>query len=533
LDKTHPRIVGIHLDLKYQMPKKSYLLSWLKRLPQLGINTLLVEYEDKFPFSKYPFLRADGAFTPAELKKFLSTARAAGLRVIPLVQTLSHLEFALAHDELASLREAPDVPTQICPSNPNAVAFVKDLLTEVLGYHEQDEFFHIGGDEAWLLGTCPTCAKRVQDDKLPLWAEHIGDILRFVIERGKKPIVWDDALWNTPEKVTCLPKEAILHNWNYGVTSPPEAGKLPFPQVDVYKAAGYEVVGGPCLNQGILVPAKNHCLANTAIWGKKVRATDILGLINTAWACFHVPLPVTWMEIAATGALFDEDTDINEAWEVSFLRREFGTDAAALPQALEKLGRGWALRVEGLARPLAAGVYGYTDMVAWYPGAQTERRKRGAYPLDWNEVDFARLYLKKLAFYRAAPDKQTIHAKINELTQLYDEARSALRELTVSARAHQREARLLAVLADLRWLSMRVLSHLLRSDSDTEALRRQWMALKPALVETVAPFLEPVSVARMLTIWWDPAMVALSAAPFETKAIPQEHAAAKEGEPEF
>ena len=34
-------IVGIHLDLKYLMPRKAYLLEWVQRLPELGVNTLL------------------------------------------------------------------------------------------------------------------------------------------------------------------------------------------------------------------------------------------------------------------------------------------------------------------------------------------------------------------------------------------------------------------------------------------------------------------------------------------------------------
>src|SRR5947207_2149614 len=93
-------IIGVHLDLKYLMPRKDYLTGWVRRLPELGINTLLLEYEDKFPYTTYPFLRSPSAFTPAELHEFLAAARAAKLCVIPLVPTLSHLEFALAHDEL-------------------------------------------------------------------------------------------------------------------------------------------------------------------------------------------------------------------------------------------------------------------------------------------------------------------------------------------------------------------------------------------------------------------------------------------------
>ena len=60
-------IIGIHLDLKFVMPRKAYLHDWVRRLASYGVNALLIEYEDKFPFSKYPFLRAADAFTEEEL----------------------------------------------------------------------------------------------------------------------------------------------------------------------------------------------------------------------------------------------------------------------------------------------------------------------------------------------------------------------------------------------------------------------------------------------------------------------------------
>jgi hypothetical protein len=198
---TQEPVVGIHLDLKYLMPSKAYLNRWVRGLPDYGINTLLLEYEDKFPFQKYPFLRAEDAFTPGELHAFLGAARGAGLRVIPLVQTLSHLEFALAHPALAPLREAPGIPTQICPSNPAAVRFVHDLLNEVLAFHAEDKWFHIGADEAWSLGACPTCAARVAaQDAMALWMGHTRAMCAYVQERGKRPLLWSDELWKCPER---------------------------------------------------------------------------------------------------------------------------------------------------------------------------------------------------------------------------------------------------------------------------------------------------------------------------------------------
>ena len=238
-------IIGVHLDLKYLMPSKRYLLQWVRQLAELGINTLLLEYEDKFPFQKRPYLQDAQAFTPEELREFLSTARQAGLRVIPLVQSLSHLEFALAHEELADLREAPNVPTQICPSNPAAVAFVNELIDEVLTYHGPDEWVHIGGDESWFMGSCPACQARLaKSDKMTFWANHMRPLIQRVQAAGKRVILWDDTFWSKPEAAGTvdLPRGVVLGSWNYSERKFLPDGNLD-QMVRTYQQAGIEEIG--------------------------------------------------------------------------------------------------------------------------------------------------------------------------------------------------------------------------------------------------------------------------------------------------
>jgi hypothetical protein len=154
-------IAGIQIDLKYHMYNKRYLNSLLDWLPEQGINTVLLEYEDKFPYRKYPFLKAEDAITPSELRAFLNKARSRRLKVIPLVQSLSHLEFAMRHPALSHLAEAMDAPTQICPSNPESVEFILDLYREVLEYpvlgSEGRHLRHAGSNQQ-LMGGFPYSA---------------------------------------------------------------------------------------------------------------------------------------------------------------------------------------------------------------------------------------------------------------------------------------------------------------------------------------------------------------------------------------
>ena len=213
IKSTTDSIAGIHIDLKYHMYNKGYLDSLLDWFPEQGINTILLEYEDKFPYRKYPFLKAEDAFAPDELRVFLHKARSNGLRVIPLVQSLSHMEFALNHPELAHLSEAPGIPTQICPSNPESVEFVLDLIREILEYHREDEFIHCGADETWCLGTCAKCAGwKAEKGIVNIWAEHEKKILDFVVGQGKRPIVWDDIFWSDFESINHvdIPRQTVL-----------------------------------------------------------------------------------------------------------------------------------------------------------------------------------------------------------------------------------------------------------------------------------------------------------------------------------
>jgi len=519
-----PAIIGVHLDLKYLMPRKSYLLEWLARLPAFGINAILVEYEDKFPFAKYPFLREADAFTPDELRAFLAAARRAGLQPIPLVQSFSHLEFALAHEELAHLREAPEIHTQICPCKPEAVAFVLDLVREVMAFHEEEDCVHLGGDETWFLGTCPACQKRLArcGSKEAFWVEHQREIMRPVQEAGKRPIYWDDIFWTNPDAIRelDLPKDVILHCWNYNITNlkAKEAkgdlelggGKQQLRQVDVYREAGYDTLAAPCFNWGILYPQHAHCLKNTAVWAEKMRASGMLGMLNTAWACFYVPLGATWLHTAATGALSAGQT-ADRAWEDAFLADEYGVAVEGLPEALETLGAMWEVRVEGVGRPLNPVLYGYMEMVLHYRGGQPERQRRGATPLDWNEIDFVEMYRRKIDYLRTHPERAAIDQKLEEFIEAYSEAAEVLHALADAATRHVQEARLLGLFGDMKLAHARACRFLLGRDEDGEDLAAEFAAEGDRIRDALAFCMEPAGIERMVRVWWEPTARALAA----------------------
>lgn len=217
-DWTDNEMRGYHLDCKSGLPELDKLYVFIDRLIEWKINTLLIEYEDRFPYKFSSSVTLPGSPSLKEWDKLLKHCRSLGMKIIPLVQTHGHLNYVLKYDKFASLREGVNID-EICPSNPEAVNMIKNMLDEVLELHEPDEFFHIGADETWNLATCPVCQKRLAngETKLDIFCKQVKTMHEYLSAHGKRIMIWCDMFWrsNTPEMVNRLPKDIILCEWIY------------------------------------------------------------------------------------------------------------------------------------------------------------------------------------------------------------------------------------------------------------------------------------------------------------------------------
>jgi len=108
-------------------------------------------------------------------------------------------QFLLKHDEWRLLREVESFPSSICPSNPRTLPVVKSLIRQIVSFHPDIQYLHIGSDEVWHLGLCSVCTKRAAASKYAkssLYLEHILAIAQYIQETYPylKIIIWDDML---------------------------------------------------------------------------------------------------------------------------------------------------------------------------------------------------------------------------------------------------------------------------------------------------------------------------------------------------
>lgn len=97
------------MDLKGAPPSINYLMSLFPLLHDLGVTSLLIEYEDVFPYNDVN-LRAVNAYSKIDIETLLRIAKKNNLNVIPLVQTFGHLEFLLKMEKFIHLREKFEYP---------------------------------------------------------------------------------------------------------------------------------------------------------------------------------------------------------------------------------------------------------------------------------------------------------------------------------------------------------------------------------------------------------------------------------------
>ncbi len=211
------KVRGFHIDLRIQVLTMDALKSFTRELSEMGINTLLIEWEATYPFDKHATISNRYAYTRREVEGYLSYCAGLGIDVIPLQQCFAHIEYILRHDRYGELREDEQDISQLCPlKKEEARKLFSEIFADIAATHPS-EYIHIGGDETWLLGHCENCAAFVEQyGKSRLYVDYMKMMCEIVIGLGKRPVLWADIILENPEAVSLMPEEAIFIDWNYG-----------------------------------------------------------------------------------------------------------------------------------------------------------------------------------------------------------------------------------------------------------------------------------------------------------------------------
>lgn len=211
------RVKGFHLDLRIQVMQPQALRNFAKELSDLGINTLVVEWEASYPYQSHAVISNNLAYTRNDIKSFIEYCNSLNIEVIPLQQCFGHVEYILRNQRYSKLREDKKEISQVCPMETEADSLLfSDLFADIASLHPS-KYIHIGGDETYLLGKCDKCRQKAETQgKSKLFVDYMKMMCNIVIKQGKIPIMWADILLKHPEAADELPKQTVFIDWNYG-----------------------------------------------------------------------------------------------------------------------------------------------------------------------------------------------------------------------------------------------------------------------------------------------------------------------------
>ena len=275
-------IKGFHLDLRIQVMKMSALKAFAKELSANSINTLIMEWEATYPFQKHPVIASKLSYKRKEIEDFVSYCEGLGIDVIPLQQSFGHVEYILKHYRYRDLREDQKNFSQVNPLRESLCkTLFSDLYKDLISTH-RSQYFHIGGDETYLLGSSKESKEKV--DKLGmgrLYGDYIKMLCELVVSLGKTPLVWADIALKYPDALKSLPKETIFIDWNYGW----ELDR--FGDHHKLMESGFEIWGSPAIRSNpdnyFLTDWMKH-LENINSFIPQARQLGYKGLVMTSWS---------------------------------------------------------------------------------------------------------------------------------------------------------------------------------------------------------------------------------------------------------
>ena len=295
----------VHIDLKGSPPKLDYLLYIMKLSKTFGADGFLIEYEDMFPWDgKLKKLRCQNAYSVDNIKSITEMAKKLDMIIIPLVQTFGHMEFVLKHPEFAKLRRNPIDEKSICPIQSGSIALIKEMIDQIIFLHPDSEWFHVGGDEVYGLGTCISCPEHVMSST-DLYIHHMTRVfnhlaLRKTSSGGKiNAIIWEDMIRSWPVKMLKrFQNLTTVMVWRY---LPDIETGFPYDMWDRYKdvfspiwvASAFK--GAEQQNSDYVNP--NPRIKNHMNWVKKMRdlkkkGVNIGGIVLTGWSRYDHRLPL-------------------------------------------------------------------------------------------------------------------------------------------------------------------------------------------------------------------------------------------------
>ncbi len=231
---------GISDDIsRGQISKMSNFQKIIRFLAMHKMNTYMPYIENLFAFKSYPdFSEGRDPLTAEQVAELDAYGKLYHVQVIPIFETLGHLEDVLEKPEFSGYAEFPGAAC-LDISSDSAFDFMKNLLTEIAPAFSS-KYFNMAADESFDVGLG---ASKALVDSLGIaeaHAQYYLKLYRVLKSLGKKVMMYGDIPLKNPQILAEIPKDITIVDWHYGAL-------FDYPSIKIFRDAGFNVLACPAV----------------------------------------------------------------------------------------------------------------------------------------------------------------------------------------------------------------------------------------------------------------------------------------------
>lgn len=231
---------GLMVDIARQWHPFRLLLHYVDLCFYFKVKYLHLHFMDDqsytLPSARFPKLSVPGrSYTKEEIAELRAYAKARGIVLIPEIEMPGHAKVLnRSYPELFSDRrddtllknctgktitengEEIRADSIICAGSDKVFANVLALIDETLELFPESPYIHLGSDEVnhHVWKSCSHCTAYMKEheirDTKELYADFIGRVSDYVLQKGRTPIVWEGFASEHSERVS---KDVIVISW--------------------------------------------------------------------------------------------------------------------------------------------------------------------------------------------------------------------------------------------------------------------------------------------------------------------------------
>ncbi len=296
-------VKGLHISVPQKADIDMFVDFINKDLSKEGVNTLVLNFNYKYKFKKYPQLAAKGALDDVDIKKLVKACRQNNIKLIPLLNAFGHQSWMKKGTKqiivaFPELEENPGVKYQsddfycksLCPRHPKLHDILFSAIDELVEVFETD-IIHLGMDEVFIISeeSCQRCAGT---DPSETFALHVNNCNRHLKSKGVKLWIWGDRLidgrttglgmWqasmnNTHRAIDLIDKDITICDWHYKM-SPSTAG--------MFSLKGLKVISC-CYQNSWVGHAQLMEQINIQKYSNSLQAENMHGVMQTVWGSYR------------------------------------------------------------------------------------------------------------------------------------------------------------------------------------------------------------------------------------------------------